>query len=338
MRQIPKTWLFVSVLVLGYPLAAMAQTEAPYDLGELPEGFEIRWPAPPALQDKATVTTAAEFNAAAATPGTKIVVTATIPGKVRISASDIEMRMEDGVSVGGLSIARGARRIHVHDGHFGAGGIAMDYPTVFYPSRITDPEWSIEDVLFENISVEAGPKVSALSLRGNRVAVIESHLRGGDYAIWSDTTAPLVNSDVVIAGNVLEAEGDQATLRQVGVHNSVTVDNRLENLMLTGSKHNYRIHAESDQVFAARNLLVNAGTMFGTMKGDMIGEMWFEDNEIYHVTEDLFHPDRAKVLKLHARGNTAFSARRCFMCFEPPADWDVEDNGLFPYEAAPSSE
>lgn len=336
MKQIRKTWLFVSVLVLGCPLAAMAQAEPPYDLGELPEGFEVRWPEPPELVDKTTVATAAEFNAAAATPGTKIVVTASIPGTVRIAASDIEVRMEDGASVGGLSITRGARRIHVHGCRIGAGGITMAYPTVFYPSRVTDPDWAVEDVLFEEITVEAGPNASALALRGNRVAVIGSHLHGGDYAIWSDTSAPLVNSDVIIAGNVLEAEGDQATLRLVGVHNSVTVDNRLENLMLTGRKHNYRVHAESDQVFAARNLLVNAGTMFGTMPGDMIGEMWFENNEIYHLTEDLFQPARGKVLRLHARGNTAFSARPCFMCSEPPAEWEVEDNELFPYEPAPA--
>jgi hypothetical protein len=319
-------------------MSAMASHVGPYDLGELPEGFEVRWPKGPSKEQTVEVATAEEFNAAAATAHTKILITADIPSTIGITASHIDVRMVDGVTVHGLSIAKGVRRVRVRGGRFGAGGIEMSYPTVYYPQAATDAAWQIEDVLFDGIEVNAAADKSALTLRGNRVAVINSHLRGGEYAIWSDTTDPLVNSDVIIAGNVLQSEGDQAVLRLVGAHNSVTVDNRIEDLLLTGRKHAYRVHGESDQIFAARNLLVNGGTMFGTMPGDMIGEMWFEDNDFHHVTEDLFHPDADQVLRLRAHGNVAYSARSCFLCFQAPSEWDVDDNELHPYQPAPAAE
>jgi hypothetical protein len=290
------------------------------------------------VKTKVEVTTAEEFNEAASQGHTRITVTADIPGTVGISSSDIDVRMADGVSVGGLSIGRGIRRIRVKGGRVGANGISMAYPTVYSPSPRTDEAWQIQDVLFDRVEVNADANHTALQLRGNRVAVIRSHLRGGEYAIWSDTSDPLVNSDVIVAGNRLESEGDQSVFRMVGVHNAVAIENRIEDLMLTGRKHSFRVHGESDQVFAARNVLVSGGTMFGTMPGDTIGEMWFVDNEIYHQTEDLFHPDQEKVLMLHAYGNSAFSARSCFLCFDAPDGWEVDDNGLFPYEPPPASE
>jgi hypothetical protein len=338
MKQFRKTWLYAFVLSLGLPMtsSAMASHVPPYELGDLPEGFAVNWPKGPRRDRVVQVATAEEFNIAASTPRTKIGVTADIPSGVYISASDIDVRMVEGVVVHGLTIGKGLQRIRVRGGRFGAGGINMSYPTEYLPTRITKPEWQIEDVLFDGIEVNADAGHSALNLRGHRVAVINSHLRGGEYAIWSDTTLPLVNSDVIIAGNTLQSEGDQAVLRLVGVYNSVTVDNRIENLLLTGRKHAYRVHGESDQVFAARNTLVNGGTMFGTMPHDMIGEIWFEDSSLHHTTEDLFHPEAGRVLRLHAHGNKAYSARSCFLCFAAPSEWDVADNELFPYEPPPA--
>jgi hypothetical protein len=338
MKQIRKNWLFVLVLILGAPISATASAKyTPYDLGPLPDGFEVRWPHRPRTEQVVEVASAAEFNAAANTPHTKVVVTADIPSTVGIGASDIDVRMADGVTVNGLSIGMDVHRIRVRGGRFGSGGINMAYPTKYYPSKVTDEAWQQTDVLFDAIDVNADAKHSAMQLRGVRVAVINSHLRGGEYAIWSDTSDPLVNSDVIIAGNQLESEGDQCTLRLVGVQNAVTVENRLEDMLLTGHKHVYRVHGESDQVFAARNMLVNGGTMMGTMPGDTVGEIWFEDNELHHTTEDLFHPDPHAVLMLHAHNNVAYSdTRTCFLCFTAPDGWDVADNELLSYEPAPS--
>jgi hypothetical protein len=333
MKQFATLCSFVSVLVLGHP--GLAAARAPYDLGELPEGFAVDWPSKPAVDRRVEVRSAEEFNTAAATPGTRIVVRESIPSVVSISASDVDVRMAAGVSVRGVTIQKGLERIRMRGGRVEGGGITMAYPTEYYPSHDTREQWMIRDVMFDGISVHADADTTALNLRGERVALIKSYLRGGEYAIWSDTSAPLQNSDVIIAGNVLESEGDQCTVRLVGVRHAVTVDNRIEDLMLTGTKHTFRVHGHSDQVFAARNLLVNGGTMFGTMPGDEIGEMWFEDNDMHHATEDLFHPDFRSVAVLHARGNTAYSARACFLCGTARDLWDVTDNALLPYEPAP---
>jgi hypothetical protein len=336
MKQIVKLSVFVSVLVLGFSHAVQAQAQ-PYALGTLPAGFAVRWPAAPTISRQVEVRTAAQFNSAAAVAGTRLVVKASIPSAVVINASNIEVRMDPGVSVAGLTIAKALRRIRLQGGSYTGGGINLAYPTNFYPTRVDNPAWVIEDVMIDGVNVRSTATTSALNLRGNRIAVVRSVARGGEYGVYTGTIPSLQSNDLILAGNVLQSEGDQATVRLVGVRHSVTVDNRIENLMLTGSKHAYRVHAISDQVIAARNLLVNGGTMFGTMAGDDIGEMWFEDNVIHHRTDDLFHPDTTRVFMLHAIYNSAYSARTCFMCVSKPASWQMHDNGLFPYTAPPAT-
>lgn len=336
MKQIATSWFYACVLVLGYNQALHAQA-APYDLGALPAGFAVRWPAAPTITRQVEVRTAAQFNSAAAVSGTRVLVKASIPGAVTINASNIEVRMDPGMSVAGLTVAKSQRRIRLLGGSYTGGGINLAYPSNFYPTRVDNPAWVIEDVMIDGVNVRSTASTSALSLRGNRIAVVRSVARGGDYGVYSGTIAGLQSNDIVLAGNVLQSEGDQATVRLVAVRHSVTVDNRIEMLMLTGSKHAYRVHAASDQVFAARNLLVNGGTMFGTMDGDAIGEMWFEDNVIHHRTADLFHPDTARVYMLHASYNSSYSARTCFMCGAKPARWVMSANGMFPYTAPPTT-
>jgi hypothetical protein len=336
MKQIVSSWFLAFVLVLGGSAAVQAQA-LPYDLGVLPAAFAVRWPAAPTITRQVEARTAAQFNSAAAVAGTRVLVKTSIPSAVTINASNIEVRMDPGVSVAGLTIARSQRRIRLLGGSYTGGGINLAYPSNFYPTRVDNPAWVVEDVMIDGVNVRSTASTSALSLRGNRIAVVRSVARGGEYGVYTGTIAGLQSNDLILAGNVLQSEGDQATVRLVAVRHSVTVDNRIENLMLTGNKHAYRVHAASDQVFAARNLLVNGGTMFGTMAGDAIGEMWFEDNVIHHRTDDLFHPDTTRVYMLHAIYNSAYSARTCFMCVGKPARWVMHDNGLFGYTAAPAT-
>jgi hypothetical protein len=333
------SWLLsITLACAGAELLCVSSASAQaYALGELPADFAVRWPAAPRIVRQVEVDTAAEFNSAAASTGTRLLVKASIPSAVTINASDIEVRMAAGVSVGGLTIAKSLRRIRLQGGSYTGTGINMAYPAIYYPTRVDSAAWVIEDVMIDGVNVRANATSTALNLRGNRIAVVRTTARGGEYSVYTGTIASLQSNDLILAGNVLQSEGDQATVRLVAVHHSVTVDNRIENLMLTGRKHAFRVHAASDQVFAARNLLVNGGTMFGTMDGDDIGEMWFDDNVIHHQTDDLFHPDTARVYMLHAIYNSAYSARGCFMCVAKPARWELHDNGLFPYSAPPAT-
>jgi hypothetical protein len=329
------SWFLVLVLTFACPMVAEAQA-APYPLGPLPAGFSVLWPAAPTINRQVEVRTAAAFNTAAAVAGTRLIVRTSIPSAVTINASNIEVRMDPGVSVAGLTIAKSLRRIRLLGGSYTGTGILFAYPSVFWPTRVDNPAWVIEDVMIDGVNVRANANANALEIRGNRIAVIRSVARGGDYGVYTGTSPGIQNNDLILADNVIQSEGDQATVRLVSVRHSVTVDNRIENLMLTGNKHAYRVHAISDQVFAARNLLVNAGAMLGTMAGDDIGELWFDDNVIHHRTDDLFNPD-ARIPMLQAVYNTVYSARACFMCIAKPAAWVMHDNVRFQYAPAPAT-
>jgi hypothetical protein len=339
MKETVRTWLFSITFALAAAQTVQVSSAAAQavELGPLPAGFAVRWPAAPTIRRQVEARTAAQFNAAAAVAGTRVTVKASIPSAVTINASDIEVRMDAGVSVGGLNITRAQRRIRLHGGSYTGNGISLAYPSNFYPTRVDNPAWVIEDVMIDGVNVRANANATALNVRGNRIAVVRSVARGGEYSVYTGTAASMQNNDIILADNVLQSEGDQAVVRLVAVRHAVTVDNRIENLMLTGSKHAYRVHAASDQVFASRNLLVNGGTMMGTMPGDDLGEIWFDDNVIHHRTEDLFQPDKTRIDTMHAVYNTAYSARRCFVCGATPAGWEMHDNGLFPYSPPPAT-
>ncbi len=339
MKETVRTWLFSITIAVAAASTLQVSSAAAQavNLGPLPAGFAVRWPTAPTISRQLEVRTAAQFNSAANVAGTRVIVKASIPSAVTINASNIEVRMDPGVSVAGLNITKAQRRIRLQGGSYTGSGISLAYPSTFYPSRVDNPAWVIEDVMIDGVTVRANANSTALNVRGNRIAVVRSVARGGEYGVYTGTAASVQNNDIILADNVLQSEGDQATVRLVAVRHAVTVDNRIENLMLTGSKHAYRVHAVSDQVFAARNLLVNGGTMMGTMPGDDIGELWFDDNVIHHRTEDLFQPDKTRIHTVHAISNTAYSARSCFVCGATPAGWDMHDNGLFPYSAPPAT-
>jgi hypothetical protein len=310
---------------------ASAQT-APYALGSLP--FGVSWPAAPKITRSVDVSTQADFNKAASVAGTLITVKTAISGRASITASDIEVHMASGASLGGLTISKALKRIALYGGHY-TGTIELSQASQFYPSRVDNPAWAIEDVMIDGISVRSA-STTALLLRGHRVALLRSFAYGADYAVYSDTVKNDQVSDIIIAGNNLQAEGRQATVRLINVRNSVTVDNRITDLLLTGSKHDYRVHGISDQVFAARNELVNGGVMIGTMSGDDVGHIWFDSNTLHHKTADMFNVNTTVVHVLHAHDNLAYSdVWSCFYCGRAPSGWDVANNVDKPYTDPP---
>lgn len=327
----------ITLLVTAALCAATATASAqsvPYDLGTLPSGLSVQWPTAPNITRSVDVRTLSEFNQAAAVAGTLITIKTAISGRGTLNASDIEIQMDDGASLGGLFINRSMKRISLNGGQY-TGTIEMALPSTFWPSRVDNPAWAIEDVMIDGIEVRAPD--TAIFLRGHRVAVLRSFAHAGEYSVFSDTASNDSNTDVIIAGNDFESEGKQATVRLIGVRNSVTVDNRLTDLLLTGEKHNYRVHGVSDQVYAARNELVNAGTMLGTMGGDDIGHLWFDDNTFHHKTPDLFNPDTSKIHVLHAHNNVAYTdVWSCFYCRSTPSAWDLGNNAVHPYQPPPT--
>jgi hypothetical protein len=330
-----------SVAIAGTGAAGMGSVEppsiepapgvnigGPYDLGVLPSGFTITWPAEPLITQEVEVSTVEQFEEAASIAGTRVVLKASISAVgsyVYTDASDLEIVMDDGVSVNAtIMIPAGNRRIRLLGGRY--QGVLMA-PTQSVGQPLA------EDVMFDGLTIDASaPTSSAFLLRGRRVAVIRSSASAGHYCVFTGVIDGVQNSDIIIAGNTFQSQGAESTVRIVSAINSVTVDNRLTN----GMKHNYRIHGLSSRSYAARNVLINAGTMFGNFAEDVLDEVWFNDNTFYHNLPDLFHPDRNTVAMLHARGNVAYTdVWDCFLCSTVPANWDLTDNQMMPYRPAP---
>jgi hypothetical protein len=299
-------------------------------LGTLPNGLNVSWPARPQISRHVSVSSLSDFNAAASVNGTSITVQAAIPDQGTINASDIEVQMTAGASLGGVLISKGVKRVALLGGQY-TGTIELAYAANFWPTRVDDPAWLISDVMIDGVNVTSSS--TAFFLRGNRIAVLRSYAHAADYSVFSDSIPGQQNDSVVLAGNDFESAGAQATVRLISVRDSVTVDNNLTDLMQTGSKHNYRIHGVSDQVYAARNMLVNSGTMMGTMDGDALSNIGFEQNTFHHKTPDLFNPDVNRVHQLDAHDNVAYTdVWNCFYCGNLPAGWSFGANVIHPYQ------
>ena len=303
-----------------------------YDLGNVP--FEISWPMEPTLTDEVEVMSAAEFSMAAGTPGTRVVVTAPIPtagpGELRIAASDIEVTMEDGASLGVVTIQREVARVALLGGR---------YQEIFMTdgwdgsASMVRPEWIVEDVLIDGVYIdtENGTGVQA---RGNRIAIVNSTVYAGQYDFYCGNSRGEQSHDIIIAGNRFSSDpGIEATVRLVHVVRSVTMDNELHNVI----KHSYRVHGISDLVYASGNTLIETGLMIGTMPGDEVGDVWFMDNTFYHAQNSLFQ--HGELGGLVATGNVAYTEVPCFVCVGPPADpsWTTEPNELLPYQDPPDA-
>jgi hypothetical protein len=242
--------------------------------------------------------------------------------------------MASGASLGGVTLNKAISRIALYGGHY-TGTIELSMAAQFWPSRVDNPAWAIQDVMIDGVSVRSTSS-TAVFLRGRRVALLRSFAYGADYGVYMDTINGDQNNDVIIAGNNIQAEGRQATVRLISVLRSVVINNRMTDLLLTGSKHDYRIHGVSDQNYAAHNELVNAGVMIGTMSGDNVGHAWFIANTMHHNTPDLFNIDRTNVKVMHARDNSVFSdVWNCLLCGTTPSAWDVANNVVKPYTSPP---
>jgi len=308
--------------------------ETPYDLGPLPPELEIRWPAPPVTEREVEIGSVPAGGLRLEQPGTRILI-ATNVADLTVAASDIEVRMADGVRIEHVFIDKEVKRLRFQGGRYGE--IVFRIPASFDPD-VWHSEWMIEDVLFDGVEVErpVAEHAAALLIRGRRVAVVRSRVRVRRYSVWIGDTVGFANEDIILAGNDLHSGGEsvddheevEATVRIQPVHRAVVVENRLTNTV----KHNYRVHGQSDLVFAARNTLVNAGVKMALEARDALGTIWLQDN-VFHQTLDsllgLDNPPGSEIERLIATGNRIFTSRghECFVCANPlPSGWEDRDN------------
>lgn len=301
-------------------------------LGELPgELAELAWPTRPSITREVTVSTAAELEAAVATPGTRILASGLQGGDVWIGTNDIEIVADAGSSFGQLLIAQGTQRVRIEGGRWGT--VRVEVPADFSGGGASyRPELMAEDLWLEGLTIDSGSE-SAYEIRGKRIAILGNDITAGRYSIWCGDTGEFQTEDFILYDNVFRSAGPESTVRLVSVLRSAAVSNVFSNTY----KHNYRIHGVSDLNFAADNLLVGTGVMLGTMEGDSLGQVWFDDNVMHHDAPDLFNPAPATVRALVARRNTIYAAQHdTFFAGAAPAGWDLSENQVAPYQAPPA--
>lgn len=300
---------------------------APYDLGVLPDELRIRWPTAPLVERDVTIARPDDLGGRWTEPGTRLHIRTDIDWLI-LGADDLEVVVDDGVRVGRVFVEQGHKRIRFVGGTYGQ--IELQIPGRYFPPPEEWRErWMVEDVLFERVRVVSDTDTAFL-LRGRRIAIVQSVVEARRYAIWCGDTDRFRSQDVILAGNRLECDGEEATVRLVDVLRSVVVDNWLTNPV----KHNYRVHGRSDLNFAARNTLVDAGVMLASMPGDDLGAAWFLDNAIHNATESLLVVDEDRVRHLELTDNEVFSDRwSCFWCDPVPEGWVVERNIVTAYRA-----
>lgn len=310
----------------GAPVPPPPSGTPALDLGRLP--VAVAWPASAVVARTVDVYDMPAANQAAATPGTRLRVHSDLSGQLTIAASDVVVEVDAGVFVERAYIARSVQRIRIVGGRYAS--IEISRPAISWPAPEMNPDWFAEDILIDSVRVEAG--LSAFVLRGRRVAVVRSTTDATNYSVWMGDTAPFQSEDVILAHNHFVSAGPESTVRLVDVLRSAVVGNRMENT----TKHNYRLHGQSGENYAAENELVTSGIMFGTMPGDQLGRVWFDRNIFYHTTPDLFSVSESALSALNAHENHAYTnVWNCLYCGEPPAAWSISDNAVSPYRPAP---
>jgi hypothetical protein len=295
---------------------------------QFPPAIGLQRPAQPNIAREVEVASLSQFASAARRSGTRIVVERPLIGQAVITACDIEVVMREGAEIDRLRIEHGQKRVRLRGGRYRE--ILLAHPAQFTPVQAPRPDWIIEDVTIDGVHIESPG--SAIEAYGHRIAVLNSDIKAERYSLWSGPVLGIGSQDILIANNRMSSAGPESTLRLVDVVRSATVDNVLRNNV----KHTFRVHGRSDLAYAARNVFINTGVMFGTMPNDQIGEVWFENNTFYHRENDLFHPGPGRVARLHAAGNKAHTAnRRCFCCGQAPAGWQLDKNELLPYREPP---
>ena len=108
------------------------------------------------------------------------------------------------------------------------------------------------------------------------------------------------------------------------------IDNSIHN----PNKHNYRLHGTSDLNYARGNLLLGAGVMMGTMPGDSLDRVWFNDNTFYHYTPGIFNMSSG-ITMVHAHDNVGYSD--VWSTFpQRVSTWDFSNNVMHPYTTPPT--
>lgn len=208
--------------------------------------FSYNLPSEPTTTREVTVTSAAQFNSAARTAGTRIIIGASFSGNISIAADDIDVVMSNSDTISGLlSMDPGyaINRIRWTGGNIDAGGQLQTWR-------------GVADLLIDDLRILGRVDLHRISgMRGcERVAIINSTLdtRGAsgfvDFTLYSHNDTSTQHEDIIIA-NVAAHNGSNSPIRIQAASRVVIVESAFnpENSSDTG----FRFSSGSNQTFVA---------------------------------------------------------------------------------------
>ncbi len=301
------------------------------ELGVLPAELHVRWPLRPRVREEVTLAPSGDDLVVWDTPLTRLRVRDEVERLV-ISASDVEVDVDEGMYVGALEVAPGSQRVWIRGGRYGE--IVVAAPEELSPPP---PEWRapdmVEDVLIEGATVDAlRPEQIGLRFTGRRVAVVSSRVDAQMAAVWIGDAGPVASEDVIVAGCSLRSV-DDSTLVVVGAERAVIVESWLESPVSAA----LRIHGESAGVVATRNTLVGGGAQIGTDARDAVVDAWFWANTVYHSAHTLMNLAPYRIHRLVLTDNRVYSdAATALWGGESRPSWVIANNRVRPHRPPPA--
>lgn len=266
-----------------------------YDISGYNIPFETNWPRPPRVFDVVQVSTIAEFQAAVQASNTLVVVEpGSYSGTLSGIADDVHILMDDYAT---LFLGGGAIAFNDVDRFKWEGGVIDgDEDIDSNTSNLTLNDGN-SDVLFDRVYFRDMGDALIILGDSQRIAMVKSTCRAYDYCFFTypggDTVQPgqSIHEDTLLAGNDLFGgiiNGNEATTRFMNVRQHLFIENRVRNL----AKHLHRIHFASQEAFVAGNQFepttsvvmwdeFTAPSGAGSEDHGLIGDLYFEDNDIY---------------------------------------------------------
>jgi hypothetical protein len=288
-----------------------------YDLGTLPPDVAgIQWPRPPVTTSTVTVSNCSQLANALAVSARRIEIQAGTYGcGMQIERADQELVLASGAQINGDIVLRrdlGQARTRIEGGLINGNILAH----------------SVQDLLVYRLRTQNGEMLVGHVGGSDRVAIVSSSINSPNYAVF--TPAYEQNNDLIIADSDLvggNPAGAQSTVRIQQTLRAVVVDNRMWN----GGKHTYRVHSDSDLIYARNNQFENTGMM---MSG--CDRCWLVGNRWHRLSNSLVQVDQDSVNVLVMTDNVAFTDTLVnqFPGTSSP-DWVVLRNTLEPYRAPP---
>jgi hypothetical protein len=278
-----------------YPALTVADKET------IPFHASMTAPTAPTITTTSNVTSAAEFNTAAAIAGRELTVTTSFAGDVSITASDVRVLFSAGVTItGSITIGTTATiaRVEINGG---SDKSFADRPLITKDAAGGAVIQSGGTRLYSDIVIRwlkvrnqsASGNSSAFTCKWKNSALIGNCCRCSGYGVFTShqpTNSPLAN--LMILGNSMLAEHGTTSGVAMRLGNGDGPIDDVQTVVLHGNHFSstgatfQSLRLNSIQNFYAfHNVLRGAGTAgavhFGNLAGDILGNVYVNNNQFY---------------------------------------------------------